>query len=271
MKLCVSPEARADLYFGAIYEFCTPDDANGESSARLGYDGNFYCGNETGLVPPIDEADKDKDGCDCPLYYDYAALSNFSSTALESVEIVYETVKPTVRGRLTSRSLSVASAAAKRRTIDLSGLLRLTSATMSTARPMPASSCTTKTPGRSSNERAVFLRRCKTPSSCTLSFAPAWVLLPSSFTQRTTAACKRAAPQLLQRTACSSASRRVTNNLESAGVRAGLASAMFANRVPAAAAAGALETGPLSAAARVQEACTGAVIPTCCAWSAAVR
>ena len=66
---------------------------NGESIPRLGYDGNLYCGNETGLVPPIDEADKDEDGCDCPLYYDYAALRNFSSTALESVEIVYETVQ----------------------------------------------------------------------------------------------------------------------------------------------------------------------------------
>jgi phospholipase/lecithinase/hemolysin len=93
VKLCVSPEAQADLHYGAIHEYCIPNDVNGESIPRLGYDGNLYCGNETGLVPPIDEADRDEDGCDCPLYYDYAALSNFSSTALESVEIVYETVQ----------------------------------------------------------------------------------------------------------------------------------------------------------------------------------
>ena len=93
MKLCVGPEAQADLYYGAIYEYCTPNDMNGESIPRLGYDGNLYCGNETGLVPPIDEADKDEDGCVCSLYYDYAALRDFSSTALESVETVYETVR----------------------------------------------------------------------------------------------------------------------------------------------------------------------------------
>ena len=66
---------------------------NGDSIPRLGYDGNLYCGNETGLVPPIDEADKDEDGCACSLFYDYAALRDFSSTALESVETVYETVR----------------------------------------------------------------------------------------------------------------------------------------------------------------------------------
>ena len=92
LKLCVSPEAQVDLFLGAVNEYCTPNGTNDESVPRLGYDGNLYCGNETGLVPPIDDADMDEDGCDCPLYYDYAALSNFSSTALESVEIVYETV-----------------------------------------------------------------------------------------------------------------------------------------------------------------------------------
>ena len=92
LKLCVSPEAQVDLFFG-VNEYCTPNDANGESVPRLGYDGNLYCGNETGLVPPIDDADMDKDDCACPLYYNYAALRDFSSTALESVATFYETVR----------------------------------------------------------------------------------------------------------------------------------------------------------------------------------
>ncbi|AEP15813.1 hypothetical protein EPVG_00428 [Emiliania huxleyi virus 201] len=89
VRVCASSSVREELYY-TVKEYCSPDALEIQNITnirpRLARDGNLYCGTDIG---PLDATVQNNDlgSCPCNVYYDKNALSLFSETAIESVNI----------------------------------------------------------------------------------------------------------------------------------------------------------------------------------------
>ena len=91
VRLCATPAFVREIYFLASKEYCVPEEANSfQLYPRLARDGAMMCGTDIGPVGPT-QSNEEAD-CPCNIFFDYDALTNSSSTALDTVSTFYAVV-----------------------------------------------------------------------------------------------------------------------------------------------------------------------------------
>jgi len=90
VRLCATPAfVRYNYYLSK--EYCIPEAANNFTLyPRLARDGAMMCGTDIGPVGPT-QSNEDAD-CPCNTFFDYDALANSSSTALDTVNTFYAAI-----------------------------------------------------------------------------------------------------------------------------------------------------------------------------------
>ena len=91
VRLCATPAFVRNIYFLASKQYCVPEEANSfQLYPRLARDGAMMCGTDIGPIGPTQS--NEEAACPCSIFFDYDALANSSSTALDSVSTFYAVV-----------------------------------------------------------------------------------------------------------------------------------------------------------------------------------
>ena len=91
VRLCATPAFVRDIYFLASKDYCVPEAANNFTLfPRLARDGAMMCGTDIGPIGPTQS--NEEAACPCTIFFDYDALANSSSTALDTVNTFYAVV-----------------------------------------------------------------------------------------------------------------------------------------------------------------------------------